>query len=564
MSERMRANHRNRALSLSRRQMLAAVPAGGLVAAGLAGCTGSASSSSSGKMLVAAGGSTFTKNFNPFAANPVTGTWGMIYEPLYFFNQAKAGDEQPLLATKYEFGPDGKTITFTLREGVKWSDGKPFTADDVVFTFEMIRTNPKVSKGWPLAKVAKTDATHVTLTFSKQVYTQLWQIAGQTWIVPRHIWSSIKDPTTTTNNNPVGTGPFVLGTFQSQAVTYLKNGKYWEPGKPKIAGVRYVALNSNDSLTAELAADQVGWAGGFITNIDKQYVAKDPKHHKYLNEATLYVTNLVPNLDKAPFNDVRVRKAISAALDRDRLIKLAFSGYGKYPNPAEIVQPLYNRYIKPEYRNAKLDHDPEKSKTLLRQAGYTKGSDGYYAKNGQPLSITCKVVTGYSDYISALQIIQQELKAVGIKFSSQQVSWAEFSSDQATGNFDMIITNGYGGPSPYFMYNNLLSSTMTAPIGQNASQNFSRFRNEDVDKALRTIESTDPKDEQTLLDQYYAIQDIVVEQMPYIPIQQSSALAEYNTRDFSGWPTLADHYALVLPFYQPDMGIVAKNLVPVD
>ncbi|HUR07694.1 MAG TPA: ABC transporter substrate-binding protein, partial [Nonomuraea sp.] len=86
---------------------------------------------------VAAGTGQFTENFNPLVQGVpnLMGTWGMIYEPLMFFNQSKSGDVQPLLATKYEFGDDGKSLTFTLREGVKWSDGKPFTAEDVAFNF---------------------------------------------------------------------------------------------------------------------------------------------------------------------------------------------------------------------------------------------------------------------------------------------------------------------------------------------------------------------------------------------------------------------------------------------
>jgi peptide/nickel transport system substrate-binding protein len=554
------------------RRLLAAVAVAGVVAGGIAACggdggSGGSSSGASDKLINVFTGASgqLTPNFNPFSQTATPGTLGMIYEPLMFFNQAKADDIQPQLATAYEFADGGKTLNFTLRDGVKWNDGKPFSADDVAFTFNLIKNNPKLNTGGnPLTEATAADATHVTLKFSEVVYTRLWNLAGQTWMIPKHVWSAVPDPSTFINDKaPVGTGPYKLKSFAPQNYVLEKNTGYWEPGKPKVAGFRYQTFNSNESGTAALAAGQLDWTGMFIPDIEKQYVSKDPKNNKYLNESNLYITNLVPNLAKAPWNDKAVRQAISYGLDREQIIKLAFAGYGKLPGVAALPVPLYQDYIKPENRDAKLEFNKAKAIQTLEQAGYAKGSDGIYAKDGKKLAITCLVVQGYSDYISAMQIITQSLKEVGIQFAKKEVSYASFANAQQVGDFDMIITNAYGGVTPYYWYNNMFATKQTAPLGKVAPANYSRYSNPAVDASLATIEKTDPKNLDALKAEFGKIQDVVVADFPYIPLQQSSALAEYRTVNATGFPTEDNHYALGLPFGNPDGGIVAKNLTPV-
>ncbi len=506
----------------------------------------------------------FTENYNPIGQGitPLHGSQGMIYEPLMFFNQAKPGDVQPLLATAYEFGDDGKSLTFTIRQGVKWNDGQPFTAEDVAFNFTYRRDNKDLNNVEPASlidEVTVLDPAHVKITFKKVVYTWLWQMAGQYWMVPKHVYEKIEHPNKETETEPVGTGPFMKDTFTPQSYTYKKNPNYWEPGKPKIAGLRFFSFNSGDSSVQALAAGQLDWAGLFMPDPEKQYVSKDPQHNLYKNEALLYVTNLVPNLTKAPLNDLAVRKAINVALDREKIIKLAFAGLGKMPSPLELVLPLYQDYVSPKYADLTLKYDPAEARRLLEAAGYTKDDDGYYAKNGKRLSVTCHVVTGWTDYISAVQIMKQELKDVGIEFTYKEVSFNAFTNLQQKGDFQLMLWNGYGGPGPYYMYNNILNSESIPP----ANQNMARWKNAEVDAALKAIASTPPEQTDAIKQQIHLIQDQLVAEQPYIPLQQSSSLAEFRTVNATGWPSDENPYALTLPFSVPDNGIVAKNLVPV-
>jgi peptide/nickel transport system substrate-binding protein len=537
----------------------------GLLITGAA-CGGSSKPTAAGDKIinVFTGANTgFTANFNPFLQTAMPGAESMIYEALLYFNQGKADDVQPQLATKYEFADNGKTLNFTLRDGVKWSDGQAFSADDVAFTFNLLKNDPKINTGGlPITEATATDATHVTLKFSEGVYTRLSNIAGRQWIVPKHIWSTVPEASTFTNDKPVGTGPFKLSSFSAQNYVLEKNPNYWESGKPKIKGVRFLQFNSNESGTAALAAGQLDWAGIFIQDIQKQYLDKDPTHNKWINESQLYITNLVPNVAKAPFNDPAVRQAISLALDRDQILKLAFP-YGKPASVAGLPLPSFADYVKPEYQSQKLEFNAQKAGQTLTQDGWAKGSDGIYAKGGKKLSVTCLVVTGYSDYISALQVIQQQLKAAGIDFKTREVSYANFANAQEVGDFEMLITNNYSEGTAYSWYNRAYGGKQTNPLGKIAASNYSRYSNPEIDQALATIANTPPDQKDAIKTLIQKIQDIVVAQMPYIPLQQSSAQIEYRTVNATGWPTEDNHYALATPFLGPDMGIVAKNLTPV-
>src|SRR5262245_39943391 len=213
---------------------LFAVGAAGLAAAGLAACssgsstTGSSgsntgSSATTGKTLVMESSpeSTITQTFNPFV--PTGAPWGMgatglIYEPLIQFNLAAPPKYYPWLATSYAWSNGGKTLTFAIRQGVKWNDGQAFTPDDVVFTFNMLKSDAAVNLNGVKYDSVTASGNNVVLTFATPQFTNLQSIAG-TAIVPKHIWSSQATPEKFTDPNPVGTGPFKLGSFTPQGFT---------------------------------------------------------------------------------------------------------------------------------------------------------------------------------------------------------------------------------------------------------------------------------------------------------------------------------------------------------
>lgn len=535
------------------------------VASGLAACGSNSTTTKAGagaNINVYNGDSgNIIRNFNPFIDGARGGTRGMIYETLLFYNQGKANDIRPWLADKYQIAADGKSITFNLHPGIKWSDGQPFTADDVVFTYELLKKYPQANlRGLPIAGAKKIDDLTAEVDLTRPGFADMWYLAGQTVIVPEHIWKNIADPTKDQNENPVGTGAFKLTQFSSQSYTLSKNDQYWQAGKPKLNSLRFVSYNGNTAALTALNAGKIDWATIFIPDIDKAYVAKDPAHNKYVNIPPGFIANLVPNLDKWPTSELPVRQAINLALDRDQIVKLAFSNaHLAPPNPAAIIEPRDSQYLAPEFQGKKLTQDTTAAQKALTDAGYTRGADGIFVDpKGRKLSINCLVISGYTDYISALQIMKQQLKAVGIDFNYQELSYASFTAKRNTGDYQLEIDAAYGGPGPYYLYNYMLNSKTTAPIGQQATSNYARFRDPQVDKLLADASGTqDPEKQKTA---YFGIQRIFVQKLPYIELTQVGALTEFRTAHLNGFPTTDNPYALAVTWSQPDIGVVAAEL----
>jgi peptide/nickel transport system substrate-binding protein len=504
----------------------------------------------------------FTNGFTPFSGSALYGSQGMIYETLLFFNRMN-GDVKPWLAQSYAFSSDAKTLTFHLRTGVKWSDGQAFTADDVVFTLNLLKQYPSADlySIWQyIQQVQNPDSSTVVVTL-KQPYTPvIWYLAGQTYIVSKHEYASVGDPTKFADDHPIGTGPFMLNSFSPQLIDLKKNPTYWQPGKPAVNEIRYPSFNSNTSAELLLQRGDVDWTGLFTPNIQQTYVSKDPAHNHYWfpsrNIVMLYL-----NTAKAPFNQLAVRQAISSAIDRDKIYKIAESNYEPVSSPTGLVLPANQSNLNSAYSNTSFSLDTSKSAQLLSGAGFTKGSDGIYAdKSGKKLSFSINVVTGWTDWVSADQIISANLKAIGIDAKVNSISFNSYYSALQMGTFDMAISWTNPGPTPFYLYDSLLNSTNSAAVGKQANSNWERWMDPNTDKMLaQYATTTDSSLQQQALN---GLQQIMVEQLPSIPLVYGATWYEYSSRNFTGWPNANNAYASPAPFDFPDAAVVALNLTP--
>jgi peptide/nickel transport system substrate-binding protein len=504
----------------------------------------------------------FTNGFSPYASSANYGSQGMIYETLLFFNRMNS-EVKPWLAQSYAFSSDTKTLTFHLHTGVKWSNGQPFTSADVVFTLDMLKQYPTADTSglWQyLQDVQAPDSSTVVVTLKAAYAPVLWYLAGQTWIVSKQEYSSAGDPTKFADDNPVGTGPFVLKSFSPQLIDLKKNPSYWQSGKPAVDEIRYPSFNSNTSAELLLQRGDVDWTGLFTPNIQQTYVSKDPAHNHYWfpnrNIVMLYL-----NTAKAPFNQLAVRQAISSAIDRDKIYKIAESGYEPVSSPTGLVLPANQSNLDSTYANASFALDTSKSAQLLQSAGFTKGSDGIYVdKSGKKLSFQINVVTGWTDWVTADQIIASNLKAIGIDATVNAISFNSYFSALQMGTFDMAISWTNPGPTPFYLYNSLLNSTNSAAVGKQASSNFERWIDPTTDKLLaQYATTTDTSLQQQALN---GLQQIMVEQLPSIPLVFGATWNEYSTRNFTGWPDANSAYASPAPFDFPDAEVVVLNLKP--
>ena len=535
-----------------------------LAACGGGGTTGNTTANKSSGILnvVPSPKGDFTNGFSPYSSSANYGSQGMIYETLLFFNRMN-GDIKPWLAQSYDFSSNATVVTFHLNPNIKWSDGQAFTADDVVFTLNMLKQYPTADTNglWQYLTQVQASDSHTVVVTMKQAYTPLlWYLAGQTWIVSKHEYSSVGDPTKFSDNNPVGTGPFVLKSFSPQLIDLKKNTTYWQAGKPAVNEIRYPSFNSNTSAELLLTRGDVDWTGLFTPNIQQTYVSKDPAHNHYWfpnrNIVMLYL-----NTAKAPFNQLAVRQAISDAIDRDKIYKIAESNYEPVSSPTGLVLPANQSNLNSTYANSSFALDTAKSNQLMTSAGYTKGSDGIYVdKSGKKLSFSINVVTGWTDWVTADQIIADNLKAIGIDAKVNSVAYNTYFSALQMGSFDMAISWTNPGPTPFYLYNSLLNSTNSAAVGKQASSNFERWIDPATDKLLtQYATTTDATLQQQALN---GLQQVMVEQLPSIPLVYGATWYEYSSRNFTGWPTANNAYASPAPFDYPDAAVVALSLTP--
>ena len=534
---------------------------------GVISANGASASTSKNHVLTEEGnvGVTFTHNFNPFNSNSLAAQMSiksLTYEPLIEFDYLKSNTQYPWLATGYKFTNGGRSLTFTMRNGVKWSDGKPFTAADVAYTFNLIGQSPAANySGVPaMTNAARVKGNTVTLDFAKPAYQAITSIAGSTLIVPEHIWSRIVNPAQAIVLNPVGTGPYVLKSYSSQLVTYKANPTYWG-GTPAATQVNIPSYSSNASATTALANGQLDWAGNDIANIKSVFVNKNPRTNHYYFAGGNTVT-LEFNVKYGALSDPVVRAAISAGINRT---ELGIKGESGYELPATsssgLILPNQGAFLAPSAKNdLSATSDAAKVASLLSGDGYTKNSSGMWAKNGQEISFNIEDPTAYSDYYADSQLIANSLQAVGINATVDGVQASQWYSDLAAGTFQSAIHWGAGGANPFQQYQNWLDyNTFVAPSPNSASGDFGRYQSPAAQAALTKLETTSPTNVAAVKSATEALGNILTTQVPVAPLLYGADWNVYSTAHFTGWVTAANPYMDPSPS-DPELPVILMHL----
>jgi peptide/nickel transport system substrate-binding protein len=536
--------------------------------------TSASSTSIGGKLTIAnVSGSTWTCGFNPFNSS-VLGpgiTYALAgYEPLEFVNILQGNKPPvPMLATSSKWSSDFKTLTFTIQSGVKWTDGQPFSAKDVAYTFNAMKTDKAMDlnalwdvNGGQLTNVAQKGADQVVFSFNAPSQPLFYFVADQTPIIPEHIWSK-QDQTKLVSfkdSDPVGTGPYTVADCSAQNIKYQRNPNYWQstPGHPvpRIKEIDYPAFLSNTPGNLSLAEGQAQWGGQYIPNVQSFYVDKDPEHRHIWFPPVLNVA-LVPNLDDPVLGKLPVRQAIAYAIDKPKIASLGEGGEQQPANQNGIITPTYQSWV--DNSLTEPSHDPAKAEQILNSAGYKKGSDGIYqSPSGQRLSFTIKTITGYSDWDASLQIVTEDLKAVGIATTVQDENSDPYTADIQGGNFQLAYAGSGGpaaspGPTPYYELRGWLLS------GNIGSTNYSRYKSAQADALFKQYGGANHDQQVQIIHQ---LQKIMVDDLPFIPTTKGVDWYQYDTTNIGGWVTEQDQYAQPSPYSFPDNGQVVSHLYP--
>jgi peptide/nickel transport system substrate-binding protein len=506
-------------------------------------------------------GALWTGNFNPFSGAVNWTSEGIIYEPLVYVNLL-TGKATPWLASAYQWGNNNKTLTFTIRHGVQWTDGQPLTAADVLFTFNLLKKYPSadLQAVWSVLKSVQQQGTDkVVFTFAQSAVPFFFFIADLNGIVAQHVWSKVGNPTTYNDSHPVGTGPFMLGPSSPQTITYVRNPHYWQPGKPYLDKVLYPAFTSNPPANLLLAEGKADWGGQFIPNINAYYVSRDKANNHYwfppTDNVSLYINQTVPGL-----NNKLVRQAMAYAIDRNRVSLIGEYGYEPAANQTGIVVPTFAGWQdKAAAAKFNYSYNPAKATALLEQAGAKKNGSGVYVLNGKPLSFDVINVGGNTDWVSSLEVIASEMKAVGIGINIDNLSQTDYVNKAYNGQFQLLYdTPPSAGPSPYYELRETLCSCNTAPIGKVASSNYERWQDPQTDALFKQFEATtDSATQHAVINK---LQAIMLENVPVIPVTEGVAWYQYSTAKFAGWPTQQNAYASPAPYNWPDWEVVLQNL----
>lgn len=492
-----------------------------------------------------------------------TGLGAMVHEYLFYLN-LETGEYIPWLAESYAYNDDFTAITVKLRDGVKWSDGEAFNADDIVFTYEMLRNNPGLT--WAneankaMASVEKIDDLTVQFNLTapnprqhlvREAFPAVPVWSGIT-IQPEHIWKDVADPVSFKNDPPVGTGPYKLENATESAFTYTRRDDWWGTEvfgvTPAPKTVNFMHVGPETSVALALAANEIDTpAIGILSPGAFTSVKARNSHVVAWTEEPPYAwydpcpRALLFQHEHEPWGNADLRKAVSNLIDRDQIVNLAYEGATA---TAETIWPAYSG-LQP-YLDAiddlisNVTYDVAKAEELFTAAGYAKDSEGFWSKDGQRLTPVFMTNSDSAENMKVAQVLADQLTAGGLAVQLQPLSGSVQSTALLEGNWDLYAPQPFC-PGTIYEDLELFHSKFYVPTGELApwyERNSFRYQNPEYDAIVDEMLTAlgENADEATLVDIYRRAMAIWYADLPVTPLTQAPALVPFNTTYWQGWP----------------------------
>lgn len=502
-------------------------------------------------------------NWNPINIGTTPpGVLGLIYETLYWYDPLK-NEMIPWLAEKTEWVD--KVYKVHLRKGIKWTDGKPLTARDVKFTWELAKNNNKVYYHhiWEegLERVDIVDDYNVNFVFSEPRYKEWESFSYLIAILPEHIWSgrTPDDIANGNNSNPVGCGAYINGGFTDDKMIYIKNENWWaikalgiNPAPKKIEYLKVVDNSVAMGMLLKGELDFCNFLLPSVPEIKKDYpiVTWYEKAPYMLSDST---TIMFINTNRKPMDNPQFRRAMAFAIDTGRIADEVYKNVVVPSNPLGFLPiPEWMQYYDKELveKNG-FSYNVAKAKELLDQAGCEdKNNDGFReTADGNPIKLTIEVPEGWSDWINACKIIVENFKEVGINASVKTLPFhadgKDFWKDIHAADFDLAINNFHSFPTntSWTMIDWLFKDLEKLSTSSSYLGNYGRYNNKEVFSLVDQLNRTPLSDKAQNKKIITKISEIYLKDMPVIPLWYNGMWFQASEAHWTNWPNEKNPYA---------------------
>ena len=511
-------------------------------------------------------------NWNPLLpqARRDHGLHQAMAEPLFVLNY-ETGEIEPWLGTEMTSNESLDVWTLKLREGVKWSDGEDFNADDVVFTVDtMVKGGAEIGDITGLVafvdSVEKVDDLTVQFNLNKpnprfQLDNFAVRIWGSVIILPEHIWAD-QDPLTFKNYDPdqgwpVFTGPYKLTSVSPTEFTYERHDDWWgaQTGFAELPAPKKLVwtwAGPEETRTALMAEGQLDSLMDITLGAFEALQARNPNVVAWKTELPFAwldpcARNIELNNTVEPWDDKEMRWALNYAIDRDEIVEIAYEGT---TIPSESIYPAYpplNRLVDLAKQEGLYDkyplttHDPDRAIEIIESKGYTKRGD-YYEKGGKELSLDIQNSEAYIEKQRIAQVVVEQLQRIGINATARNVADTTWQENYQLGEFE--ARGGWqtcGSVNEPWFSLDTLSNRWLKPVGERAEFNGWRWDNDEYSRIVEELGKLpldDPKVDQMFLQAW----EIFLDELPILPVTQAKKLIPFDTTYWTGWPTEAENY----------------------
>ena len=507
-----------------------------------------------------------------------------LMEPLFILNY-QTGQIEPWLGESFTANDTLDVWTLKLRNGIKWSDGEDFNADDVVFTMNMLLNNAEKTLGGAAAQqewvkeVAKGDDLTIEFRLNKpnpRYQLDYWSVKiwGGLNVMPEHIWKD-QDPLTFTNYDPaqgwpVFTGPYKLESVSATEFSYVRDDNWWgatSGWKPLPAPERllWTWAGPEETRTALMADQQLDSLMDITLGAFQSLKERNPNAIAW--SENLPFATLDPcsrtfefNTETEPWNDKDLRWAINYAINRDQIVEIAMYDY-THPADSTGLSDAYEAWRNADAANAEwVTMNVDRANELLDAAGLARDGDVRKTADGTEMSYDINVVTGWSDWVQSCDIMAQNLADIGIQAKVQPYDFGAWYDRVSQGDFDLSIGWSPPGATPFNFYRGMMASATKQDVGQASNENWHRYANEQADALLEQFAATSDDAEQKAI--VVELQQLYSDNAPAIPLFPGPQWAEFNTMRITDVPSAENPYVIPSTYENTGRLILITTIKP--